>query len=170
MLTEGCRRWFHRSREQYALSLAEETLYIITDPKDITAVHINSKTLGFNGYIWRLMAVMKVKLPTVEKFNHLPSKHDMSPAELKLNPGAKQFIGLTFDRYITQLSPRPRLDVLRSRFLEYLDRELHIDRLYMAASMRSSGTPKRANIFSLLRMCRNVIITCNSGLLFGARL
>lgn len=116
------------------------------------------------------MAVMQVQAATVDKLYHLPSKHEMSPAGLKLNLGAKHFINLTFDRYITQLYPRPRLDVLKSRFLQYLDNELHIYRLCKAALMISSATPKRANTFSLLRMCRNVIITCNSDLLFGARL
>lgn len=114
------------------------------------------------------MVMMKVQTATVDKLYHLPNKHEMSAAELKLNPGAKHFIDLTHDRYISQLSPGPRLDVLKSRFLQYLDTELHIDRL-CEASISSSGTPKTANI-SLLRMCRNVIITCNSNLLFGDRL
>lgn len=113
------------------------------------------------------MGVMKVQPATVDKIYHVPSKHEMSPAELKLNPGAKHFIDLTHDRYIAQLSPGPRLDVLKSRFLQYMDRELHIDRLCEASIML--GTPKTAHI-SLLRICRNVIITCNSDLLFGDRL
>lgn len=98
------------------------------------------------------MVMVKVQPATVDKLYHLPNKHEMSAAELELNPGAKHFIDLTHDRCISQLSPGPRLDVLKSRFLQYLDTELHIGRL-CEASISSLGTPKTANI-SLLRMCR----------------
>lgn len=94
MLKEGSRRWFHGSREPYALSLAGETLYIITDPEDITAVH-NSKVMVFDGYIRHLMAVMQVQRATVDKLYHLVSEHEMSPTELKLNPRAKHFTNFT---------------------------------------------------------------------------
>ncbi|KAL9020795.1 MAG: hypothetical protein Q9185_001979 [Variospora sp. 1 TL-2023] len=179
LLDTNRRRWLNGSREPYALSLAGGTLYIITDPEDIAAVHKNSRTLVFDGYIRDLMAVMDVEPVTVEKLYHVPNKYEMSPAELKVNPGAKHFINLTHDRYISQLSPGPRLDVLQSRFLQDLVTELHIDRLRGALltspsssspSSSSSGTQRTAKNISLLRMCRNVIVTCNSNLLFGDRL
>lgn len=141
----------------------------MTNPDDIAAVHKNSKTLIFDGFVRNLMVVMGVQPVTVDKLYHRPNKYEMTPAELKYNPGAKHFIDLTHDRYISQLSPGPRLDILKSRFLKYLDQELHIDRL-CKASISSAGTPKTAKNISLLKMCRNVILTCNSNILFGESL
>ncbi|KAL8964310.1 MAG: hypothetical protein Q9197_006967 [Variospora fuerteventurae] len=145
LLDTNHRRWLNGSREPYALSLAGGTLYIITDPEDIAAVHKNSRTLVFDGYIRDLMVVMDVEPVTVEKLYHVPNKYEMSPAELK--------------------------DLVTV---------LHIDRLRGAlltspsssspSSSSSSGTQRTAKNVSLLRMCRNVIVTCNSNLLFGDRL
>ncbi|KAI4223402.1 MAG: hypothetical protein L6R40_008506 [Gallowayella cf. fulva] len=123
------RRWSDGSHEPYALTLSGETVYIITDPEDISAVYKNSKTLIFDGFVRNLMVTMEVQPSTIDKIYQVPDRSAMGPAARTRNPGAKHFIDLTHDRYVSQLSPGPRLDVLKSGFLQHMALELQMDRL-----------------------------------------
>ncbi len=140
---------------------------MITSPDDIAAVHKNSASLVFDGFIKDVMITMSARPITVEKLYHKPNKHRMTLAELDQNPTAKHFIGLTHDRYLTQLSPGQHLESLKDGFLHYLDIEVGLEQL--PRDFILSESPKVQKV-SLLHLCRDVIIKCNTNILFGERL
>ena len=140
---------------------------MVTSPKDIAAVHRNSTSLVFDGFIHDVMIAMSAQPATVAKLYHRPNKHEMDPAERNENPSAKHFIGLTHDRYLTQLSPGHHLDVLRDNFQRHLDIQLGAELL--AREMMLSKGPRRRKV-SLLRLCRDILIRCNTNIFFGERL
>ena len=54
---------------------------MITSPNDIAAVHKNSTSLVFDGFIKDVMITMNARPMTVEKLYHKPQKHTMTLAE-----------------------------------------------------------------------------------------
>lgn len=113
------------------------------------------------------MITMGAKSDTVDKLYRQPNGHEMTTVERQQNPTAKHFIGQTHDRYLTQLSPGQQLDTLKERFIHYLNLEVRLEQDPLKA--RPYHIPK-ARTVSLLQFCRDVIIRCNTNILFGERL
>ena len=154
-------------QELYALILGGESPYVITSPDGIAALHKNSTSLVLDGFIKDVTIVMNARLMTVEKLSHKPHKHRMTLAELDQNPSAKQFIDLTHDRYLTQLSPGQHLQSLKDGFLHYLDLQVRLEQLPVEGIL--SESPKAQKV-SLLNLFRDIKIKCNTNILFGERL
>ena len=144
-----------------------ETLYVVTSPDDIAAVHKNSIWLVFDGFIKDVMITMNARPMTVEKLYPKPQKHTMTLAELDQNPSAKHFISLTHERYLTQSSPGKHLEFLKDGFLHYLDLEVRLEQLPGEGIL--SESPKAQKV-SLLHLCRDIIVKCNTNIMFGKRL
>ena len=140
---------------------------MITAPADVAAIHKNSASLVFDGFIKDVMITMGAKQSTVDKLYLMSDKKQLSPSERELNPAAKHFTGLIHDRYLTQLSPGERLESLKSNFLQCLDDGVRMGRLPEAAIL--SKTPQTQRL-SLLKLCRDVVIRANTDTLFGEKL
>lgn len=93
--------------------------------------------------------------------------HEMNSIARNKNPKGKHLIDLTHDHYLSQLSPGQRLDSLKDRFLEHMERELDLGRLPKDTDVPNSpGT----HTVSLLRWCRDVMVKSNTNVFFGERL
>ena len=126
------------SRQHYALTIAGEKLYVITATDDVSAIHKNTKSLSFDGFVQNLMATMTAEPATIAKLYHRPSMHEMSPIAQNANPKA--------DHYISQPSPGQKLDTLNYKFLEHMDKELDLGRLPIDAHEPNSSGAHRYSV------------------------
>ena len=113
------------------------------------------------------MITMGARSATIEKLYRTPEESELTQVERDRNPGAKHLIGLIHDHYRVQLLPGQRLESLKDKFLHYLKVELQPAQLTGSTFLSHLS---KARKMSLLQMCRDIIIRCNTNILFGERL
>ena len=61
------KRYFQNTCEPFAITVAGQTLYIVTPPRDMSDVYKNTSNLSFHGFIRDLYAAMDMSLTGIRK-------------------------------------------------------------------------------------------------------
>ncbi|KAI1116626.1 cytochrome P450 [Nemania sp. NC0429] len=171
-----------RTYEPFALQLLGIKIYIITAPKDITAVFSNTTSLTFDGNLKQLLANFGVTRQAFEKAWHNPQPGDWCYIpNNKLNPAQLNLIHFVEESYRKQLLPGEHMDRLSEAFINPLLDTLNMDALdfYLGPTHEDVGIQSGLfnepvggplRLTSLYSLCRVFIVEAATRSLFGQHL
>ncbi|KAI1171189.1 cytochrome P450 [Nemania sp. FL0916] len=171
-----------RTYEPFALQLPGRKLYIITAPKDITAVFSNTQGLTFDGNLKQLLANFGVTRQAFDKAWHDPQPGDWCYIPNNpFNPAQLNLIHFVEESYRKQLLPGEHMDRLSEAFINPLLGILKRDSLefYLGPTDDSAGIRSElydenvehpSRLTSLYSLCRVYIVEATTRSLFGDHL
>lgn len=158
-----------KRRSIFALCLAGETIYVVTNPKDVSAIYKTTTTLAFDVFISDLMLQCGAAAKTVQKMCQEPPSYPLEKTKTGLNPMNKSLLKLAIDFHHQQLLPGPdshEQDITQS-FVETIKVLLRWDRITQNVQLAPQGTGFEV---SLLQLCGNVLIEAGARTYWGSRL
>jgi hypothetical protein len=141
LLSRG-RLYFKNTREPFAVTVLENTVYVLTDGKDVAEAYRNTKTFSFEVFVQHMMRTMGCSNEVTDK---MYAKRD--PARSRFpNPKGKPLAILERQLHVRQLYPGEDLAYLGARFNSYFDRYLDLKAI---AQERSYATSNMDEMVSL---------------------
>ncbi|KAI1203674.1 cytochrome P450 [Nemania serpens] len=171
-----------RTYEPFSLQLLGTKLYIITAPKDITAVFSNTTGLTFDGNLKQLLANFGVTRPAFEKAWHKPQPGDWCYIpNNEFNPSQLNLIHFVEESYRKQLIPGEHMDRLSEAFINPLLAKLERASLDFYLGPTREGAAVRGKLYdepvggsfrltSLYSLCRVFMVEAATQSLFGKHL
>ncbi|KAH8649753.1 cytochrome P450 [Tricladium varicosporioides] len=115
----------NRSREPFSLPILGRTFYVITDPRDVTAVYKARTVLSFTSFLNEALHAFGVNDSSLKLAWHTPSPGDACYRDSNpVNPMQKPFIDWIKEIYRQQLLPGEKMNIMADRFRQYSDRRL----------------------------------------------
>ncbi|PVI01874.1 hypothetical protein DM02DRAFT_654123 [Periconia macrospinosa] len=111
-LLDDARRYFKDNRDAYALTVAGQTWYILTSPRDVASVYkINNGSLSYDIFVEEVMGMIGVSKDGVRK------AYQQQDGDGKTY---KHLVLLCKEYQITQLSPGAKFDNLVNPAIDYI--------------------------------------------------
>ena len=161
------RKYFGDTREPFALTLAGQTIYVLTSPQDVTAAYKDTTCLTFDNFIRDTMVIFGASDSAVNKMWSAPSKSAPGSTKRKINPLHKPLAHLGEDLYRHQLLPGKELEPLQSVLLGRIHEMLHWKAMSTGITLSHNNDQK---VVSLLGWCREVLMDSATKAFFGDRL
>ena len=112
-------RYFGKTREPFALTIAGQKMYFIMSPKDMAAVYKNTTTLTFDGFIRDLYTTFGMSKDGIRLMWQTRSTDSLDTS----TPNVKQYhLGEGVHR--EQLHPGPQLEDITAKYLEQIQQQL----------------------------------------------
>ncbi|KAK2606343.1 hypothetical protein QQS21_003274 [Conoideocrella luteorostrata] len=159
-----------KRRSIFALKLAGETIYVVTNPKDVSVIYKNTTTLAFDAFIGDLMLQCGATAKTVQRMCQEPPPYPLGKSTTGLNPMNKSLVKLAIDFHHQQLLPGPdshEQEITRS-FVETIKGLLRWDQITQNVPL--APLPGTGFETSLLGFCGNVLIEAGARTYWGCRL
>ena len=161
------RKYFGNSGDPFALTIAGQTLYIVTSPEDIGAIYKNNVTLSWDTMLNELLNGFGISTPTASKlWNKVPLEiTQRARSDMKnTNPRQMSAVHSILDLYKRQLLPGPKFEVINKTLLAYINKFM-TGQSVCAANHRVSESDLRS--ISLLSFCSNILVDAVTRALFG---
>ncbi|KAI9836481.1 MAG: hypothetical protein M1837_003387 [Sclerophora amabilis] len=158
-------QFFRSTGELYAMTIAGETVYIVTAPKDIAAVYRKTASLTFDDFIRETMISFHVSPSTTIKMYQVP---DQKVDHLKLNPLQKCLAHLVRDFHKEQLHPGEKMDVLANQFVHHIDESLRWEKVCERFYPDPDG--RERSELSLLDWCKDIHLDAGTKAFFSEKL
>ena len=142
------------------------TFYVITEPKDVTAVYKARTTLAFNSFLNEALHAFGVDDSSLKLAWHTPHPGDACyRSSNPVNPKQKPFINWIKDIYIQQLLPGEKMNLMTDRFRQYIDGRLQWESI---SSFDRKPLEKNGSIhLSLKEFARTIMLEAITDSLFG---
>ena len=157
------RRYFGDTREPSALTLAGETIYVITSPEDATAAYKGTSRLTFDGFIKDMMMTFGASKHGIGQMWSIPYLSTPKATRSKTNPLRKPLAHLGEDLYRHQLLPGKGLEPLQETLLGRIHDMMTLETICGKRAL-ADGNVK---IVSLLDWCRVVLMDSATKAFFG---
>ena len=146
------RRYFRYSKEPFALTLAGETIYVITSPQDAAEIYKNTSTLSLHSFVKTMYIWIGVSAASIEMMWAAPSPHKKA-TNARARPAHEMLE--EFHRQQLQQSGE-HSSVLTKRLQERIDLSLQFESLQKHAAVVDRG-PGFLNV-SLWHLCTHLFI------------
>ncbi|KAF4625071.1 hypothetical protein G7Y89_g13100 [Cudoniella acicularis] len=156
----------NRNREPFALPILGRTFYVITAPKDVTAVYKASTVLAFTSFLNEALHAFGVDDSSLKLAWHTPAPGDACwRDDNPVNPKQKPFIHWIKDIYRQQLLPGEKMNVMVHRFRQYVDTKLQWESI---SSFDLHPAEKNGSVrLSLKDFARKIMLEAITDSLFG---
>lgn len=164
-LITRARQYLGNTREPFALTVAGMTTYVITKAEDVGQVYRNTETLSYEIFVQSMMRILGNSEPSVEAmFTPLPKDKEGFP-----NPHGKS-LGILFRQmHIHQLFPGENLNFLETRFYDFFDKHLQMEKLVETCPYATRTTPGTITL-PLVQWCSDYFVKGGQSAYFGPRL
>ena len=165
--------YFQDTREPFSITLAGETMTILTLASDAAAAYKNTTSLNYDKFVQNLFNAFGVSPTTIERMYQSPEMfledHKSKSLLQSENPLHKCLIHLNSDIYKQQLHPGSRLDALQGKFLSYINKSLCWEKssFWNVPSSTITKAPSSEVTVSLFQWCRGVLIDSATRTFFG---
>ena len=163
------REYLGNTREPFALTVAGETLYVLTSPRDTTEAYKNTTSLSFDGFVRDLMLACGGSPSGVDKMYQRPASDGSGHVMIAPNPMHKCLANLTVDFHKQQLLPGDELDKLGIEFLRIINEHLQWERMTSQCSYVVKASPNAVEV-SLHKWCGDILVDAGTRAYFGERL
>ncbi|KAL9613036.1 MAG: hypothetical protein Q9167_002382 [Letrouitia subvulpina] len=153
------------SREPFTITLAGQTFYVLSSSVDVAAAYRQTIALTFDGFLRDLMVQFGLSKSAVQKMWDVPSHH--STPKRAANPLYKPLAHVAEDLYKQQLLPGDHLESLSTKFVYFINQELHWNNM---SGIYDPVTNLYAKQTHLLNWCGHVMVSGATNALFGTRL
>lgn len=156
------RKYFQDSRRPFALTVAGQTLYILTSSHDAAKVYKNTTTLTFDEWVRNMMSSFGTSDEGVRKVFENTTMESAGPNRIhRLIAHAGE------DFYRQQFHPGGHLEDLWPNIQRLIEASLAWEGIPKDCQINASGTTKT---LSLLRWCRTTLLCSVTTAVFGHRL
>ena len=163
----------NRKRSVFALHLAGDIIYVVTNPKDVSAVYKNTTTLAFDAFIGDLMLQCGATQKTVQKMCQEPPPYASGFSTTGLNPKNKSLVKLAIDFHHQQLlsGPNSHDQEITQEFVRTIKELLTWDHISCQEGISVPAHSTRISFeTSLLDFCGKVLIESGTRTYWGPRL
>jgi hypothetical protein len=163
----------NKQRSVFALHLAGDTIYVVTNPNDVSAVYKNTTTLAFDAFIGDLMLQCGATRETVQKMCEEPPPYPSGASTTGLNPKNKSLVKLAIDFHHQQLlsGPNSHDREITEEFVRTIKELLTWDHISQQEGIFASAhSPKPSFETSLLDFCGKVLIESGARTYWGPSL
>ncbi|KAF1994747.1 cytochrome P450 [Amniculicola lignicola CBS 123094] len=164
VLTSG-RMHFNDNREPFSITLAGQTVYILTGPADVTAAYRNTASLSMDVFLQDLMCGFEITPDGTRRVYEEQGKTN----EVKIlsdNPSGKSLVHLMVDWFRIQLSPGDNLNKLGQVTCDYFEEALRWENINDPLYVLSSSTENYKDI-SLYHFCEQLLLGAAVRSFFG---
>lgn len=160
--SEYAREYFENSREPFGVTVAGQTLYIITSPDYVPLIYRNTTTLTFDEFVRDMMLSVGASEDGVRKMWESPRPDSTNPDRLhKILAHAGE------DYYRQQFHPGNHLGDLWVEIQQRINKNLNWDNVSHNCIVRGNHNQKT---LSLLRWCQDVLLSSVTDAVFGPKL
>ncbi|KAI1159807.1 putative cytochrome P450 oxidoreductase [Nemania serpens] len=164
-LLTSARHYFCNTKEPYAISVAGLTTYVVTEASHVGEIYRNADTLSYDEFVQAMMRILGNSEPSVKAmFTPLPKDKKGFP-----NPHGKP-LGILFrEMHIHQLYPGENLTSLETRFQEFFDVHLNLDKMAETCSYAIRKT-SQSIVLPLTQWCSDYFVRGGQSAYFGPKL
>lgn len=170
--------YFHET-EPYAITIAGSTTVVVRDTKDLAAVWKNSEDLSYDPFVTRMLSAFGIAQHHCDNLirpnaGALVDEKDRAKSLLASeNPQKKSYIHLQSEWFKHQLLPGGDLSTITTRYHQYLNDIVRLNKLPRHFLLESS-TPSKAQspraVADLGKFCRYLLSHCALRAFFGEAL